>query len=170
MSLSVDFERLYAEHVNALVGQVYVLTGDLGAAQDAVQEAWVRAWMRWDKVGAYEQPVAWVRRVAMNVAVSRWRRTRRVVFGAELPDREGPVPDVDDRLDLADALRDLSLQARQVIVLHHLVGLPVEDVAGELGIAVGTVKSRLARARDRLATDLLPPVPALVPEESLRRA
>ena len=76
--------------------------------------------MRWPRVGGYDLPEAWVRRVAINLA----------------------------------AMADRSLAQRQVIVLHHLVGLPVEEVASELRLATGTVKSRLARGRAALASTL----------------
>jgi RNA polymerase sigma-70 factor (ECF subfamily) len=150
----MDFERLYDDNVASMVGQVYVLTGDLGEAQDAVQEAWVRAWLRWERVGTYDQPLQWVRRVAMNLAVSRWRRTRRIVIGAVRAESAVPDGGLEDHVDLRRALAALPVAARRVVVLHHLVGLSVDEIATELGVPAGTVKSRLSRARRSLADSL----------------
>jgi RNA polymerase sigma-70 factor, ECF subfamily len=161
----VEFDRLYEQNVSQMIGQVTLLTSDLGAAQDAVQEAWVKAWLRWDKIGAYDNPVAWVRRVAMNTAVSRWRRTRRLVSSSGSSGSDGSgrstdtapavlQQDVGQLVDLQRALARLPAAARRVVVLHYLVGLSVDEIAAELGIPSGTVKSRLSRARDSLATNL----------------
>jgi RNA polymerase sigma-70 factor (ECF subfamily) len=154
----VEFDRLYEQHVGAMIGQVTVLTGDVGAAQDAVQEAWIKAWLRWNKVSTYDNPVAWVRRVAMNTAVSRWRRTRRIVgLSTSLGDRDiedDKTPDTGQLVDLKRAIATLPVISRRVVVLHYLVGLSVDEIAAELGIPSGTVKSRLSRSRDRLASYL----------------
>jgi RNA polymerase sigma-70 factor (ECF subfamily) len=97
-------------------------------------------------------PEAWVRRVAFNLAISGLRRARRRLLVVA---RLGPpvqVPALSpDRVALLQALARLPLRHRQVLVLHHGVGLPVAQIAGELGVPVGTVKSWLARGRARLA-------------------
>jgi DNA-directed RNA polymerase specialized sigma24 family protein len=72
-----SFQAFYAAAWSRLVGQVYPLTGDLAAAEDAVQEAMVRAADRWDRIQRYEQPEAWVRLVAMRLASNGLRRVRR---------------------------------------------------------------------------------------------
>jgi RNA polymerase sigma-70 factor (ECF subfamily) len=163
VSKEVEFDRLYEQHVATMIGQVTVLTGDVGAAQDAVQEAWIKAWLRWDKVSAYDNPVAWVRKVAMNTAVSRWRRTRRVVGLSASPGAPAPGDrEIDDDssldpgqlVDLKRAIASLPAISRRVVVLHYLVDLSVDEIAAELGIPAGTVKSRLSRSRDRLASYL----------------
>ena len=69
-----EFTELYASSFARLVGQVTVVTADREAAEDAVQEAFGRLWKRWESLSAYDRPEAWVRRVAINVAISRWRR------------------------------------------------------------------------------------------------
>jgi RNA polymerase sigma-70 factor (ECF subfamily) len=93
-----------------------------------------------------------VRRVALNLAAMAARRLRRRAAALL---RLGPPPAVPELspelLDLHSALRTLPLGQRQVIVLHHLAGLPVEEVARELGLPAGTVKSRLARGRQAMA-------------------
>jgi RNA polymerase sigma-70 factor (ECF subfamily) len=64
------------------------------------------------------------------------------------------VPGLDDRLDVIDALRSLPIEQREVVALHHLADLPVADIAQELGVPTGTVKSQLSRGREALATAL----------------
>ena len=92
-----------------------------------------------------------MRRVALNLAAMAARRLRRRA-AALLRLDPPPVPELSpELLDLHHALRALPLGQRQVIVLHHLVGLPVEEVARELRLPTGTVKSRLARGRHALA-------------------
>lgn len=72
-----EFDIFYASAFPRLVGRVYAVTGDLAEAQDVVQEAFVRAWGRRRQMLADEAPEAWVRTVAVRLAVSRWRRARR---------------------------------------------------------------------------------------------
>jgi len=71
-----DFDALYAAHFTSLTTQLYAYFGDRQEAQDVVQEAFCRAWARWRHVSAYDEPVAWVRRVAWNLATSNVRRAR----------------------------------------------------------------------------------------------
>jgi RNA polymerase sigma-70 factor (ECF subfamily) len=141
--------------------QVAALTGDPTEARDHVQEAFVRAWTRWTYVSGLDDPEGWVRRVAHNLAVSRWRRARRLVLG-RAPD--AAVPFDDEQHAVVIALAALPRQQREAIVLHHLVGLPVAEVADQLHVPVGTVKSWLSRGRRQLA-DLLSP--AVATEEVL---
>ena len=150
-----DFDDFYATNYGRLVVQLYAVTGNVPDAEDAVQEAFARASVHWGRVRAYELPEAWVRRVALNVAFTGLRRARRVmeVLTRAAPPPAPPLPGA--TLELVEALGRLALPYRQVLVLHYLADLPVERVAGELGIAVGTAKSRLARARDALARQLV---------------
>lgn len=155
MEPSADFDAFYARCAPGLVRQLAAQTGDLGDAQDCVQEAFSRAWQRWSKVSAYDAPEAWVRQVAWRLAVSRWRRARSARAAAQ---RHGAAPDVPDlepdRVALVSALRTLPEAQRRAIVLHHVGGLSVTEVAEETGVPVGTVKARLSRGRAALA-DLL---------------
>src|SRR4029078_7135197 len=94
-------------HYPCLVAMSYSLLGDLGEAQDVVQEAFCRAWRRWDTITGYEPQVAWVRRVAMNLASSRWRHLRAA--GRHLRrERMMNVPPLEpDHVVLVAALRTL---------------------------------------------------------------
>jgi RNA polymerase sigma-70 factor (ECF subfamily) len=151
------FAAFYAGSYRRLLGQLFAVTGDLAEAENVLQEAYARAFARWSRVGVYDLPEAWVRRVALNLAAMGERSLRR---RARALLRLGPPPQVPalgpESVDLHAALRALPLGQRQVIVLHHLVGLPVEEVARELRLAQGTVKSRLARGRAAMAAVLQP--------------
>ena len=72
----LDFDEFYLGSATRLVRHGYALTGDMAEAQDIAQEAFARAWQRWATVRDCDSPEAWVRRVATNLAASRWRRIR----------------------------------------------------------------------------------------------
>jgi RNA polymerase sigma-70 factor, ECF subfamily len=150
-----DFSSFYADVYPRLVGQLLVVTGELHEAEDVVQEAFARASVRWARLRDYDVPEAWVRRVAMNLAADRLRRARRQLAALVRLGPASPVPPVQvEDLALLGALRALPIPQRQVIVLHHLLGMPVEEVAATLTIPTGTVKTRLARGRRALAARL----------------
>jgi RNA polymerase sigma-70 factor, ECF subfamily len=120
-----------------------------------VQEAFARASIRWARLRAYDAPEAWVRRVATNLATSGLRRARRQLAAlARLGTAAAEPPGSTDRLAIEAGLRRLPLRHRQVLVLHHGADLPVDEVARQLRVPIGTVKSRLARARAALGAYL----------------
>ena len=151
-----SFERFYTATYARLLRQLALVTGDRGDAEELLQEAFGRAALRWRRLSDYEAPEAWVRRVAMRLAADRARRARRRAAALlRLRPPLQPAADLSvESLDLASSMRRLSVGQRQAIVLHHLVGLSVGEVAGQLGIPVGTVKTRLARGRAALARHL----------------
>ncbi len=146
------FDAFYAATSAGTVRALYALTGDWAEAQDVVQEAYARAWQRWPRISAYESPEGWVRHVAWRLAVS-WARRARVGLGkARLYGAPPDVPPLDpDHVALVRALQALPEAQRRAIVLHHVAGLPVAEVAAECGVPVGTVKARLSRGRAALA-------------------
>jgi RNA polymerase sigma-70 factor (ECF subfamily) len=146
-----DLEALYAANINGLTLQLFAYTGDLGTAQDLVHEAFCRALPRWDRISTYDDPVAWLRRVAWNLATSRWRRLRA---GREFVrrHREVVVPGPDpDRVALAAALSRLPDNQRRAVVLHYLADLTTRDIAQQEGVAESTVRVWLHRGRTTLA-------------------
>ena len=147
-----EFISFYAATFPQLVGQLYAMTGDQAEAQDAVQEAFVRAWAHHGKIDRAGAPEAWVRVTAWRIAASRWRRTRQsrrlMLLTARPESTAGPTP---DRVAFADALRRVPAEQRRALVLYHLCDLTVEQIAAETGVRTGTVKSRLARGRAALA-------------------
>ncbi|TDD52302.1 sigma-70 family RNA polymerase sigma factor [Kribbella antibiotica] len=136
-----------------LVGQLYAMCGSLVEAEDAVQEAFVRALEKPGRFAEIDNPEAWLRLVALNVARSRFRRS--AIFH-KIISRSGPPPDSvpglsPDHVDLVTALRRLPWDQREAITLHHIVDLTVREIAVQLGVPEGTIKARLTRGRARLA-------------------
>ena len=143
-----SLEEFYAATYARLVAALTVTAGSRAEAEEVVQEAFVRLVPRWTRVSTYDDPEQWVRTVAWRLATSRWRK---VVTNRRALRRHGPpeevAPPSTAALEVEHVLSRLSLEHRQVLVMHHGLGLSVEECATELGIAVGTVKSRLSRAR-----------------------
>jgi RNA polymerase sigma-70 factor, ECF subfamily len=146
------FERFFADTCQLVVGMVAVTTGDVAAAEDAVQEAYLRAHQRWGRISTLDRPDLWVVRVATRIAVSSWRRRRRETqLGSEV---EAKVADSIARIWTRWGLEGLSPQQRLAVVLHHVHGLPVADVAAAAGSSTETIRTHLKRARRRLRTRL----------------
>jgi RNA polymerase sigma-70 factor (ECF subfamily) len=134
------------------VAQLHAVTGSRQEAEDVVQEAFMRAIGRWDQIKEYDAPEAWLRTVALNLARSRWRRTVR---GAAALVKHG-VPQSEpelspDHVALMTAMKGLPEAQREALVLHHFVGMSVDEVAAAVGAPSGTIKARLSRGRAALA-------------------
>lgn len=148
------FEEFYRTHYRSLVRVLFPIVVDRHGAEEVAQEAFLRAYREWSKISRYDDPAGWLHRVAVRVAVSRWRRLRSAAAALA---RHGPPPpataDVGDDVSLTvlTALRQLPLSQRQVLVMHHLLGFPVALIADELRVPIGTVKARLSRGRTALA-------------------
>jgi RNA polymerase sigma-70 factor (ECF subfamily) len=157
-----DFEEFYKASYRRVVALVAAIVGDRHQAEDIAQEAFSRALTRWHRVARYELPEAWVRRVALRLTIDAARRTRRVrIMSALLAvGQRGASGDRYDRQDpleataLSVALMRLPVPQRQVLVLYYLADLPVDDIARDCEISVGTVRNRLAAARHRLHREL----------------
>jgi RNA polymerase sigma-70 factor, ECF subfamily len=165
MADRTSFDEFYLGTRDRVLRQLTAMTTDPDLAGDVVQEAYARAWQRWARVSTLDDPAAWVRTVAWRVAVSHFRRaavaTRRLTrLTPDQPPR--PQEDSDIRLDVEAALRRLTPEHRRVLVLHEMVGLSVTQIGAEIGVAEGTVKSRLFRARAQLVTALGERYPAVV--------
>jgi RNA polymerase sigma-70 factor (sigma-E family) len=158
-----SFDDFYRGSRHRVATFLYAICGDRTEAQDAAQEAYARAWQRWPVISTYDEPEAWVRAVAYRLVMNRWRKARNRLIAYR---RHGPAPDTappgDDVVALVVALRQLPPEQRHAITLHHLLDLPVAEVARETGVSANTIKARLARGRRTLARLL----GATLPEES----
>lgn len=151
----IEIQDLYAASYRRLLGQLIGVTGSVAEAEDVVQEAFVRGLDHPRRLLGADNPEAWLRTVAVNLARSRWRRTQRLLGLAPRLVEEPGDGEADGHLDLLRALRKLPAGQREVIALHHLADLTVEQVADTLGLPTGTVKARLSRGRAALSTLLV---------------
>lgn len=145
--LRSEFERL--------VQIVAVVTGSVPAAQDAVLEAFARAWEREAKGGDFVHLAGWVITAALNLARSG-RRRAKVERRARPELASGPTsdPDVAALVDLERAVAALPGRQREAVILHYLLDLDVATVAALLGVSDGTIKTALSRGRAKLAETL----------------
>ncbi|MBM0124801.1 RNA polymerase sigma factor [Pimelobacter simplex] len=139
-----DLDVLYAGCYRRLVVQMYAICGVMADAEDAVQEAFITAIRKRRTLQAVQNPEAWIRTVALHRLHHGWRHQA----AERLPK---PAVDVGpEHVALVTALGLLDAGQREVVVLHHLADLSVAEIAADLGLPVGTVKSRLGRGRARL--------------------
>jgi RNA polymerase sigma-70 factor, ECF subfamily len=148
------FEALYHQHVGRVYAVCLRLTGDRGRAEELTQDAFVRAWERLGSFRGDSAFSSWLYRVAVNVVYlslrAAGRRTRRVVAVADPGALERAPDDTGGpgtALDLEGAVARLPPGAREVFVLHDVEGYRHEEIAQLAGIAVGTSKAQLFRAR-----------------------
>jgi RNA polymerase sigma-70 factor (ECF subfamily) len=151
-AVEVLFDRYWPHAWRA----AYAVTADRGLADDAAQEAVEKAFAALDRYDETRPFGPWLKRIAINRAIDRLRKNRRLEV---LHDEEtafhawsvGESADEELRLwAVADAVASLGAGKRVVVVLHYWLDLPLEEIAGVLGLPVGTVASRLARAREEL--------------------
>jgi RNA polymerase sigma-70 factor (ECF subfamily) len=154
-----EIERCIRSEYQRLVGAVAVVTGSTAAAEDAVQEAFARAWERSRRGETFTHLPGWVATVALNHARRGHRRRqaedRAVVRLTAAPARVARPTDA-AAVDVAvhTAIAGLAGRQREAVVLHHLLDLDVATTADLLGVSEGTVKSALHRARAHLAEAL----------------
>lgn len=133
----------------------WLLCGDAHQAEELVQQALVRTYVAWPKA-RLRDPYTYARRVLANQRIDTWRRRRREVLvdPSNVPDGAAWAATSEDRDRLVRALSLLTARQRRVVVLRHLMDLSEREVADDLGIGVGTVKSTASRALARLRIEL----------------
>jgi RNA polymerase sigma-70 factor (ECF subfamily) len=150
-SSSVDVSTLFNLHYARLVRSLTVICGNQEEAADAVQEAFVKAHLKWRKISTYEDPVGWIRRVAINKVRdghrSRVRRDRVIDRLTSLPNVVSENPDIDE---VGDLLATLPKQQRAVAAMFYVEQLSVLEIASALDISDGAVKFHLHQAREKL--------------------
>ncbi len=151
------FEDFYVREYLGVVGLAYALSGSRSGSEDLAQEAFMAAHRDWDRIGLYDKPGAWVRRVVANLSVSAFRRRAveakalaRIAFG-----REEPLPDLaEGDPEFWAAIRSLPRRQAQVLALHYLEDRSIVEVAEILDVTPGTVKRHLHDGRQALARRL----------------
>jgi RNA polymerase sigma-70 factor (sigma-E family) len=148
------FERFVEQHSRELGRLAYLMVGDRDAADDLTGDALLAAWRQWDTVRTSDHPIAYVRRVVVNLAATRVRRLvrerrRLILFQSEAMEvRTGT--DSAAVVDVRSALLQLPAGRRACVVLRYAFDLPEQEVALLLGVSVGTVKSQTAKGAEQL--------------------
>jgi RNA polymerase sigma-70 factor (ECF subfamily) len=147
--VELEYAWFFRAEFPMVLRTVFLIIGDRGKAEDVTQEAFIQLLSHWRKISRYERPDAWVRRVAIRLAVKAQKRERmREVLERGTPIGQGSkAPDV----DLANALRQLPLKQRTCVLLFYYEDRPIAEIVDILGISEGSVKVHLHRARVRLA-------------------
>lgn len=147
------FETLYRRHAGRVTALCLRLTGDRGRAEEAVQDVFVRVW---ERLGTFRGDSAfgsWLHRLAINTVLlgmrSDRRRLARVASADDLALGDVAMAAVahEEKMDLEEAIARLPEQSRTVVVLHDIEGFTHEEIAAMTGVAPGTVRSQLSRAR-----------------------
>ena len=157
------FERLYRRHLGRTFALSMRMCGNASEAEEMVQEAFVRCWSKLETFRGGSAFGSWLHRLTVNTILGRWRTSgryrERVVALEDLSDV--PHPEVraspGGTLDLEKAIAGLPSGARTVFVLHDIEGWKHREIADQTGLAVGTCKTQLHRARRLLRIALSPP-------------
>jgi RNA polymerase sigma-70 factor (ECF subfamily) len=152
------FESLYRLHIDRVYGLCLRMTGSVAEAEDCAQEAFIQAWNKLDRFRGDSSFGTWMHRIAVNAVLGRMRKSKRehdriqVVANTVKP----PISEADtgELRDLAEAIDRLPEGARHVFVLYAVYGYSHEEAGSMLGIAPGTSKAQLHRARRLLAQQL----------------
>jgi RNA polymerase sigma-70 factor (ECF subfamily) len=152
------FEALYREHVNRVYGLCLRMTGNVSEAEDCTQEAFIQAWNKLGKFRGDSAFGTWMHRIAVNAVLGRIRKSKReqdrIQVVAETASSPASIGDSGELRDLSDAIDRLPEGARHVFVLNAVYGYSHEESSDMLGVAVGTTKAQLHRARRLLAQQL----------------
>ena len=155
MTPEESFAEFYAARRDQCLRALVAGGTDRAAAEEAVAEAFARAWASWPKVSRHPAPTAWVVRTALNHHVSRWRRTRReVALTADVS--AGLDPAHGEHADLLRAVAALPPRQRQVIALRVFLDLDTKQTAEALDLSPGTVTTHLHRALTSLRATVAP--------------
>ncbi len=154
MDAEAEFRDLFAYECAPVVRTVYAIVGDRGRAEEITQDAFVQLLRHWRKVSRYELPAAWVRRVAIRMAVKSQNQERRLAGAlARLrpTSAETDPSEVGLSADVLSAMRELTAKQRAVVVLFYFEDRPITEIAYLLECSQSAVEMRLHRARERLA-------------------
>lgn len=147
---SLDLENLVETHGERLLRSAYLLCGDETEAQDLVQESLLQAFKSVHRFRGDSSVYTWLHGILLNLCHRHLRKQKRLVFEEERvlkePVQPNPAGDLDQDVcaaNLAQAIRSLSLEHREVIVLRYYEDLKIQEIARRTGVSEGTVKSRL---------------------------
>jgi RNA polymerase sigma-70 factor (ECF subfamily) len=147
---NAEYTWLFREEFPTVVGTAFLILHDRQGAEDVAQQAFTQLLVHWRKVSSYDRPDAWVRRVAIRLAVRALRRDRlRTVLQQRVEaSGEATYPD----MDIVHALKGLPPQQRAAVALFYFEDRPIQEIAGILNCSESTTKAHLFKARRRLAS------------------
>ena len=152
------FEKLYRLHVDKVYGLCLRMTGNVSEAEDCTQDAFIQAWNKLTKFRGDSAFSTWLHRIAVNSVLGRMRKSKRerdrIDAAEELAAPALARSDDGELRDLVGAIERLPEGARQVFVLHAVYGYSHAEAGEMLGIATGTSKAQLHRARRLLMDEL----------------
>lgn len=149
-----EFEAFFLQHERAVYACLWRLTGDAQSARDLTQETFLRAWRHYERVRGYEQPQAWLLRVATNLAISAHRRDHRpqlsadALGDADAPARSDPTRNFAERDQVERALLALPPNQRAALTLREVYGFSCAEIGVALGLSRDAVKMALFRGRE----------------------
>ena len=153
------FEKLYRMHIDKVYGLCLRMTGNVAEAEDCTQEAFIQAWNKLSKFRGDSAFATWLHRIAVNAVLGRMRKSKReqdrIQIAAEFSPGPASIGDSGNLRDLSDAVDRLPEGARHVFILSGVYGYSHEEASNMLGIAVGTSKAQLHRARRLLSQQLI---------------
>jgi RNA polymerase sigma-70 factor (ECF subfamily) len=152
------FEALYRLHIDKVYGVCLRMTGNISEAEDCAQEAFIQAWNKLQKFRGDSAFSTWLHRIAVNAVLGRMRKSKReqerILALADTLSPSIDKGDSGDLRDLSEAVDRLPEGARHVFVLHAVYGYSHDETGDMLGIAAGTSKAQLHRAKRLLAQQL----------------
>jgi len=152
------FEKLYRMHIDKVYGLCLRMTGNVAEAEDCAQEAFIQAWNKLSKFRGESAFATWLHRIAVNAVLGRMRKSKReqdrIQIAAEISPGPASIGDSGNLRDLSDAVDRLPEGARHVFILSGIYGYSHAEASNMLGIAVGTSKAQLHRARRLLSQQL----------------
>jgi RNA polymerase sigma-70 factor (ECF subfamily) len=152
------FEALYKLHIDRVYGICLRMTGNVAEAEDCAQEAFIQAWNKMNKFRGDSAFSTWLHRVAVNAVLGRIRKSKReqdrIMAVTDTASPTVATGDTGELRDLSEAVDRLPKGARNVFVLHAVYGYSHDETGEMLGIATGTSKAQLHRAKRLLAQQL----------------
>ncbi|MBT8103209.1 MAG: sigma-70 family RNA polymerase sigma factor [Gammaproteobacteria bacterium] len=152
------FEALYRLHLDKVYGLCLRMTGNVSEAEDCTQEAFIQAWSKMGKFRGDSAFATWLHRIAVNAVLGRMRKSKReqdrIQAVADVSKPALETGDTGELRDLSEAIDRLPAGARHVFVLHAVYGYSHNEAGSMLGIAAGTSKAQLHRARKLLVQQL----------------
>jgi RNA polymerase sigma-70 factor (ECF subfamily) len=154
-------EKTVEIYGNRLLRAAFLLCGNLADAEDMTQEAFLIFVKSLDKFKYQSSIYTWLYGILRNLVLKNRRNSARLLFTASIPEEESITPEQGEGLDsmqasriLADALQSIEPEHREIVVLRYYEGLSINEIADQLAINSGTVKSRLFYARQQLSSIL----------------